>query len=828
MMAAARRDTALFVALWTVAQVAIALAMPTTIWTSWPAATVATLLLAGTQWLLLRDHVLWATRWAVATVVASLVCRVALSSGPLLRVGMAASSLPPGVATALLAAGITAACQAAVLWSTFRRRTLILVALAPVAAIIGHAVGRLVVGWQPVDSSLNAWLGQAGVVVAVVALVEAGSLLWLSHGEVARPVDVQRGTPGPATSTDPPRLITLVPVWVLGAGVIVAALLALRPAGTGRTPSPILAIMLGPYLVALLCTAFRPTRPFALATLAGAAGVIVVVGAPAATMLAPLVLVGAAGEPSRLAGALALLAVTPLNGLLLVAASLAFWRTTLPAVRPSAAVVGVSIAIVAVPMAGRSAVTLDLRQKEQRAAQAQASPEARFERAIDALRRCLPRESASENAWPRVAGDLTRPELGCFTAETLQPADRAYAVHVAAPPGDGPSRAFTACVSRPDARFGFVARLVDERPSGGLYASGEGATPLLACAKASGDAIRHVRHCLWAWAAEHDGTYPDSLDALGERGPGQCLARGWELDLQYYARVTYIPRTAGRDGRATSFVLIESPLKADKPGRSRRLDETGVVRATNEVRLPTAHDPTDEAARAQQLTQRDLDQSGVATWERQCSPERPPDCRRLANVLERRAERWRTTIVQRGQDSNPITPTSVDDQPLAAADLSRAAGLYRTACMEGVAEACDDGRRLLMLQPGSSARDAEIGSLSTHGCALGSTASCEASIAQGGVAADGAGRARGQSLQDACAAGARLACRAAGERAFAPAEARRMFERACDLGDPDGCMKASRLYATGSGWTSDPERMRVLRSLACSATVRPDGCGNQD
>jgi hypothetical protein len=783
-----------FFLLWVIAEVAVALAAPL-VPTPWLRATFQTTLVALAQWLLLRDHVVWAARWALATFAGGVACAV---------LGLPDRSLvsPFGLTPAVVAVS-----QAVALWPSYRQRTLALVAGAVGIGVASQIVVRIVIFL----SGVHGWRLALVIPAVAGALAEVGALLWLARDEATRP-----SIAAPIeTAPSPARIALLLPVWLLGACVVVVGLVALRPATPGPTTTSVLTVMLGPYVVALVATAFASARPYALATLASGAGIVTLVGAPAATLLAPFILLGTMNHPERTSGALALLAVPAVNGLLLVAAVLAFWRTTRPAMRSTAAVTGLAVTLITIPLAGGSVTTLGVRENRERVAKLEASPAARFERAFDSLRSCLRRAAAAETPGPRTVDDLGPQGLACLDAARLRPVDGAYQVHVLTPPAGGPPAAFGVCITRPHDEYGFVARLVDERAH--ADSAGDGPSPPIACADASGDPMRNVRYCLWKWAGEHDGTYPDALEQLAEGGPGQCLPRMTLSDWRRDAHVTYIPGASTPTDWLSSFTLIESPRTPGRPGRSRRLDETGIVRATSEARLPTRRDPTDDAARAQQVTESDLDRSGVATWERKCAVERPEDCRRLARVLERRAERWQKMSMRFGSETAPAVPHSIDDRPLDAIDVARAAALYRTACHGGVAEACDDGRRLLLRRPAADGeRDAEIVSLSNRGCALGSAASCDDAAARRG--ADGS-LAPAPSALGACAAGARLACRTAGEIAAVPADALRLFERACDLGDAEGCLRASRLATL-----QDVERGRVLHALACSATPQPDGC----
>lgn len=98
------------------------------------------------------------------------------------------------------------------------------------------------------------------------------------------------------------------------------------------------------------------------------------------------------------------------------------------------------------------------------------------------------------------------------------------------------------------------------------------------------DALREIRAALADYAGAQGGAYPASLEVLGDRArlPAQIAQReGYQMQ--------YTPGPAGPDGRVHNFVLLARP--GNYGYRNFYLDETGVLRATQENRPATAQDP---------------------------------------------------------------------------------------------------------------------------------------------------------------------------------------------------------------------------------------------
>ncbi len=97
------------------------------------------------------------------------------------------------------------------------------------------------------------------------------------------------------------------------------------------------------------------------------------------------------------------------------------------------------------------------------------------------------------------------------------------------------------------------------------------------------DAVQQVQSALASYLAAQ-GTFPDSLEALGERvriAAQQAQGQGY--------RLVYMPGHAAPDGRTRSYTL---EARAGNYGyRSFYTDESGVLRATREQRPANALDP---------------------------------------------------------------------------------------------------------------------------------------------------------------------------------------------------------------------------------------------
>ncbi len=98
------------------------------------------------------------------------------------------------------------------------------------------------------------------------------------------------------------------------------------------------------------------------------------------------------------------------------------------------------------------------------------------------------------------------------------------------------------------------------------------------------EALAEVRAVLSAYAAAQGGGYPASLEVLGDRAraPAQkALSEGYQLQ--------YTPGPAGSDAVVHNYVLLARPRNYGY--RNFYLDETGILRATQENRPASAQDP---------------------------------------------------------------------------------------------------------------------------------------------------------------------------------------------------------------------------------------------
>jgi hypothetical protein len=98
------------------------------------------------------------------------------------------------------------------------------------------------------------------------------------------------------------------------------------------------------------------------------------------------------------------------------------------------------------------------------------------------------------------------------------------------------------------------------------------------------DALREIRAALVDYAGAQGGAYPASLEVLGDRVrlPAQIAQReGYQM--------LYTPGPAGPDGAVHNFVLLARP--GNYSYRNFYLDETGVLRATQENRPASTQDP---------------------------------------------------------------------------------------------------------------------------------------------------------------------------------------------------------------------------------------------
>jgi len=114
-----------------------------------------------------------------------------------------------------------------------------------------------------------------------------------------------------------------------------------------------------------------------------------------------------------------------------------------------------------------------------------------------------------------------------------------------------------------------------------------GETPISPGSQAAGIAAKSLwklREALSTYALATEGTYPKTLNSLGE---GVSLAQQTAQAAGY--RLEYIPKSARGETALRGFVILARPEESSF--LNLRIDETGVVRATEENRSATAWDP---------------------------------------------------------------------------------------------------------------------------------------------------------------------------------------------------------------------------------------------
>jgi hypothetical protein len=109
-------------------------------------------------------------------------------------------------------------------------------------------------------------------------------------------------------------------------------------------------------------------------------------------------------------------------------------------------------------------------------------------------------------------------------------------------------------------------------------------SPDLQAAGVAATSLRDLREVLSSYALYMKDVYPMNLDSLGDRTtlPIQ-FARSAGYELQY------LPKLFSRDGAPRGFAILARSEKSDY--LNLYIDESGVVRATQEDRAATVHDP---------------------------------------------------------------------------------------------------------------------------------------------------------------------------------------------------------------------------------------------
>jgi TonB family protein len=164
-------------------------------------------------------------------------------------------------------------------------------------------------------------------------------------------------------------------------------------------------------------------------------------------------------------------------------------------------------------------------------------------------------------------------------------------------------------------------------------------------------------------------------------------------------------------------------------------------------------------------------------------------------------------------------------------DPSKAAKLLNKACDADVAESCSALAELLETGDGVP-RDAERArALARKACAVGSRQMCEKACDAGNGSAcvalgdrlaqvkdSNTGRVK-RAYERACNAAAAEGCYDLGLRTKDPEEALPVFQRACSLEDPFGCLAVAQYYHVGRGVEVALDRAARLYEQACGKDV---------
>jgi hypothetical protein len=108
-------------------------------------------------------------------------------------------------------------------------------------------------------------------------------------------------------------------------------------------------------------------------------------------------------------------------------------------------------------------------------------------------------------------------------------------------------------------------------------------SPAAQAARVTSKSLRELREALSAYVISRKETYPATLNPLGERVslPLQAaMTAGYKLE--------YSPKTSPNEAGSLGFVIIARPEKSGF--LNLRIDESGVVRATEDSRPATARD----------------------------------------------------------------------------------------------------------------------------------------------------------------------------------------------------------------------------------------------
>ena len=109
-------------------------------------------------------------------------------------------------------------------------------------------------------------------------------------------------------------------------------------------------------------------------------------------------------------------------------------------------------------------------------------------------------------------------------------------------------------------------------------------SPALQAAGVTAKSLRELREALSTYAISTKDAYPGTLDSLNNRA---SLPLQTALNAGY--RLEYTPKSSTNETAIRGFVILARPEKKGFPNL--RIDESGVVRATEESRPATAQDP---------------------------------------------------------------------------------------------------------------------------------------------------------------------------------------------------------------------------------------------
>jgi hypothetical protein len=108
--------------------------------------------------------------------------------------------------------------------------------------------------------------------------------------------------------------------------------------------------------------------------------------------------------------------------------------------------------------------------------------------------------------------------------------------------------------------------------------------PASEAAGVAAESLRQVREALSAYVISTKGGYPATLNVVGDKASPPlyaALIAGYRLD--------YSSKSSSSGAVSQGFVILARPEKSGFPNL--RIDESGVVRATEENRPATAQDP---------------------------------------------------------------------------------------------------------------------------------------------------------------------------------------------------------------------------------------------